>query len=141
VLSPLGSELASREIARSSTDAALVACLTVGRGGGRDAATILTDVAADAGRQPPLRAAAVLGLILGRHTAATPTLRQVALAGDGLPAEAARAGVAMLEGRGRAPIPDDAPVIPGSAIDPQSLIRDLTEIMAWRTAAVDSSPP
>ena len=82
-----------------------------------------------------------MGLILGRHAAAMPTLRQVARAGDGLAAEAARAGLVMLDGGRDAPIPDDAPVIRGSAIDPQTLIQDLTEVVARRYTVVDSPPP
>ena len=141
VRSSVGTELAGREIARSSTDAALVACLTLGRGGGRDAVTILTDVAADAGRSPSLRAAAVLGLLLGRHAVAIPSLRQVARAADGLVGEVSRAGVKMLEAPGATPIPDDATLIPGSAINPPALIRDLTEIVVGRYAAVEGAAP
>jgi tetratricopeptide (TPR) repeat protein len=139
--STLGAELAARELAHSSADASLIACLTLGRVGGREAAATLWGMAADPGRASRLRAAAILGMVLGRVPLAMANLRQLVAGEAGVVSDTARGGMAALQGSGGAIPPDEAPLILGSIIDPPALIRDMAEAMAGRHPPAGQQPP
>lgn len=134
VKSRVGAELAHRELARSASELAMVACLTLARVEEEESATTLTEIAADAGRPPALRAAAVLGLALAAGGESTTLFRQLSSAGAGLASVAARATLDEVGTPARmwSANLDEATLIPGSSISPTALIRALTETLAAR---------
>lgn len=133
VKSRVGAELARRELAHSTSELALVACLTLARVEEGQSVTTLTEIASDAGRPAGLRAAAVLGLALGGRREATALLTKLSGVGAGMVSAAARAALdAAAPDRMSTADLDEATLIPGSSISPTALVRALTETLADR---------
>lgn len=93
---------------------------------------MLSRIAADPGRASRLRVAALLGMVLGRLSTASATLTRIAAGEGGVVSDAARAALAALPAAGAVGPSDEGPLIFGSLIDPQGLVRDMTEALVQR---------
>ncbi len=129
---PVAVQMARDEIALGATDAAVVACLSLGRVGGPGDELLLKTVVRNPARPEPVRVAAVFGLALGRHAAAMPVLFELAGTDDSVLATAARTALTILRsdgvGAGGASdcvAVDEAVAIFGGHIDSDALLRAL----------------